>query len=271
MAICPFARWAPVQSHGGLMISHLGAVVHVTTNHADPFGFFSNPRNQASSHFWISDTGALEQMVDTSYASWAQAAGNSQYVSVEVSGTVDQPMNGAQIQTFARLYAWGMGTYGWPAVLAEQPGQRGLIWHGAGGMAWGGHLECPGALRKSQRLTIVQKASGHVTAPAADIPSPQVVSTVKDKELGIVVKTLVMIPVANGGGNIQTQIPFAGVVGIFKQGSDPQTDSGYWGGEVGGQERGGNLLISITDAKNGDPENLQPFAGQAGVFVTTAT
>lgn len=173
--IVPFARWRPVLSHGGLMSSHLGAVEHVTTNHADPGGFFSNPINEASSHFWIGDTGpydgALVQYVDTDYASWAQAAGNGQYVSIETSGTVDKPMTRLQVATFGQLYGYLGPRYRWPLALADVVGERGLIWHGAGGDAWGGHPDCPGDLRRAQRPAILAAAK---VAPNAPLPPPEV-------------------------------------------------------------------------------------------------
>lgn len=148
------------------MTSNLGAIEHVTTNHGDPFNWFVNPNNQASSHFWISDDGELEQMVDTDYASWAQAGGNYQYVSVETSGVPEVPLTPAQVDTFARLYAWGHNVHGWPLQMANMPGQRGLGWHGMGGDRWGGHYGCPGVPRMAQRALVLTKAQSILRDPS---------------------------------------------------------------------------------------------------------
>jgi hypothetical protein len=164
------ARWLPVASHGGHMSAELGAVVHVTTNDNDPFGYFSFPGNSASSHFWISADGRVEQYVDTDAASWAQAAGNAQYVSVETSGTSGLAMTPAQLEAFAHIYAWGVQTYGWPLALAELPGERGLIWHGAGGVPWGNHPDCPGPLRVAQRGQILARAATLLPVPQDSDP-----------------------------------------------------------------------------------------------------
>lgn len=184
MAVCPFARWNPIPSHSGPMSKQLGVCLHVTTNHADPHDFFANTRNQASSHFWISDTGDLEQMIDTQYASWAQAAGNFLYTSVEVSGTVDVPMNAAQLAMFAKLYKWGMTVHGWTPQLANIPGQRGLIYHAAGGAAWGGH-PCPGPIRIAQRQDILDL----VNAPTVVVPTAQEGTVILNKPVCAVVPT----------------------------------------------------------------------------------
>lgn len=155
----PAARQEPVPSHGGAMSAHLGLILHVTTNHFDPGPYFSDPSHQASSTWWISDQGALYEYVDADLRAWAQADGNSTYNSVETSGTPDQPLTPAQVETCAQLYAWGARQFGWPLQLAEQPGERGFGWHGMGGQAWGGHFSCPGDPRKAQRHGILERAA----------------------------------------------------------------------------------------------------------------
>ena len=155
----PGATQRPVPSHGGAMSAHLGLIVHVTTNNGDPYNFFSDPNNQASSTWWASAAGLMEQYVDADLRAWAQAAGNDTYNSVESSGVPSDPLTPAQVESIAQLYAWGVVTYGWPYALAEAPGQAGLGWHGMGGAAWGGHYYCPGDLRKNQRQAILDRAA----------------------------------------------------------------------------------------------------------------
>jgi hypothetical protein len=89
---------------------------------------------------------------------WAQSSGNSTYCSVETEGFNTEPLNNAQIDRLADLYAWGHRTHGWPLIKAESPGQPGFGWHGMGGSAWGGHTSCPGNLRLPQRDEVLRRA-----------------------------------------------------------------------------------------------------------------
>lgn len=165
MAICSFAVWRPVSAHGGVISSILGVVEHVTAGQGDPFNEFANPANKVSSHFGILNgqggtvDGRLEQYVDTSLQSWAQAAGNGTYISVETEGLPTEPLTSAQVATFGRLMAWINATHGVPLVITDTVGQRGLITHGDGGQPWGGHTGCPGDIRKAQRAAILAIAN----------------------------------------------------------------------------------------------------------------
>lgn len=150
------------------MAGYLGVVIHVTAGENDPYGEFANPKNQVSSHFFIANgqggtvDGDLSQYVDTALESWAQMNGNATYISVETEGQPIEPLTPAQIETFARLYAWLHETHGIPFVITDTPGQPGFITHQDGGAAWGGHA-CPGPYRASQRQQILDLAAGHAT------------------------------------------------------------------------------------------------------------
>lgn len=167
--ICPFAVWRPVPSHSGAMSAHQGLVLHVQVGNGSCYGEFLNRANQASSTWWVSKAGLLEQYVDSDLAAWTEAAGNYTWDSVETEGVPGEALTAAQITTLARLYAWGVAQYAWPLTLAETPAQRGFGWHGMGGSAWGGHTGCPGDLRKAQRQQILTLAAGPIapTTPAA--------------------------------------------------------------------------------------------------------
>lgn len=170
----PSAAWKPVPSHSGAMTEDLGLVLHVTTNDGDPYNFFDNTGNQASSHFWISETGAVEQYVECGTKAWAQAAGNADYHSVETSGRPDEAMEPAEVEALAHLYAWGHKELGWKLQLADKPGEPGFGWHGMGGAEWGGHTGCPGDKRKAQRQEVLNRAAEllHEQATAAPKPAP---------------------------------------------------------------------------------------------------
>jgi N-acetylmuramoyl-L-alanine amidase len=172
MAICPFAVWRPVAAHGGPILGVLGVVEHVTAGEGDPYNEFANPANQVSSHFGLGNgqggmaDGLIEQYVDTANQSWAQSAGNGTYLSVETEGVPGDPLTAAQVASFGRIMAWAAQTHGVPLVVTDTPGQRGLIGHGDGGQAWGGHLGCPGPARLAQRPVILAVAGW------TPVPSP---------------------------------------------------------------------------------------------------
>ena len=159
MPIMPGAIWRPVPSNSGPMSAHLGLVLHVQVGNGSCYGEFSNPANQASSTWWIAKDGTFEQYVDSDNAAWTEAAGNFTWDSVETEGVPSDPLTPQQVLTLARIYAWGARQYGWPLQLSEDPGTRGLGWHGMGGAAWGGHTGCPGDLRKAQRAQALYLAA----------------------------------------------------------------------------------------------------------------
>ena len=158
MRIMPGANWRPVPSHSGLMRGHQGLVLHVQVGNNSCYGEFANPANQASSTWWVSKTGVIEQYVDADMTAWTEAAGNSTWDSVETEGVPGEALTQAQILSVARIYVYGMQQYGWPISLAESPNGVGLGWHGMGGAAWGGHIGCPGDLRRAQRGQILYLA-----------------------------------------------------------------------------------------------------------------
>ena len=151
----PGAVWKPVPSHSGAMNAHTGLVLHVQQGDNSPYGWFSVPEHKASSHWWVAKDGTLEQYVDSDDTAWAQAAGNGTWNSVETEGYDAEPLTTAQVQTLAHLYAWGHKVYAWPLVVSESVTTAGFGWHGMGGLSWGGHLGCPGDIRKAQRATIL--------------------------------------------------------------------------------------------------------------------
>jgi hypothetical protein len=165
MPIVPGARYEPVPSHSGPMTAHLGLVLHIQVGNGDCYGEFDVPANQASSTWWVAKDGTLVQYVDSDLAAWTEAAGNFTWDSVETEGLPSEALTNPQIATLARLYVWGHRTYDWPITLSENPTTPGFGWHGMGKAAWGGHLDCPGEIRKAQRGAILSSASQIITPP----------------------------------------------------------------------------------------------------------
>ncbi|WP_405021472.1 N-acetylmuramoyl-L-alanine amidase [Kitasatospora sp. NBC_00070] len=174
----PNAVWRPVinRTPGG-RTEQRGLVLHVQADDTSPFGWFNQSGSQASSDFWVSRTGVIEQYVETgSDRAWAQGAGNSAYASVETEGTPDQPLTEQQVEGVARIYAWGAELWGWPLRVVDSTTERGLTFHGAGGRAWGGHPDCPGEIRKAQRGRIIARAAELLNTPTPPVTPPPVPS-----------------------------------------------------------------------------------------------
>ncbi|MFL6144525.1 MAG: N-acetylmuramoyl-L-alanine amidase [Labedaea sp.] len=182
--IVPGAQWrgpVPNRTQGGMREPSLGLVLHViegSIGAAD--SVFHNPGRRASAHWGVGADGSLLQWVDTADKAWAEVAGNALYHSVETEGFHNQALTDAQVATLARLYLWGHDTYGWPFAVVDAPGQRGLITHGDGGAAWGGHFDCPGPQRSAQRAAIIQRAAGGGPKPPAQEDDPMVVISTTD-------------------------------------------------------------------------------------------
>lgn len=191
--LCPFATNRPVIAHGGPIGTILGVVIHVTDGQGDPFNEFVNEANQVSSHFGIGNgqggmaDGELEQYVDTGYESWAQMAGNRNYISVETEGVPSDPLTPAQVATFARLLAWLHQVHGIPLVVTDTPGEPGFITHGDGGVDWGDHIDCPGPYRSLQRAQIIAAAVPPAPTPPPIEEDPSMITT--DPVTGTVVAT----------------------------------------------------------------------------------
>ncbi|MFC9811190.1 N-acetylmuramoyl-L-alanine amidase [Streptomyces virginiae] len=126
-----------------------GLVLHVQEGENSLHAHFSDPAVQSSAHFWVSQSGEIEQYVSAHDRAWAQGTGNPSWLSVETSGFASRPLTAQQVDSVARIYAWGMAQHGWPLEPASTPLGRGLGIHRMGGRDWGGH-SCPGPLRSAQ-------------------------------------------------------------------------------------------------------------------------
>jgi peptidoglycan hydrolase-like protein with peptidoglycan-binding domain len=158
---------------GGDVPDTLGLVLHVQDGNGSLFGWFNNPRSQASSAWWAGKKGEREQYGDPDLERfWTQVAGNWTWHAIECEGTPDEPMTPQQIETVAQVLAAGHERYGWPLVVSNDPTLGGLGWHGMGalcGVNWG-HPYCPGDIRRAQMPAIVARAkqiAGEEVGPVA--------------------------------------------------------------------------------------------------------
>lgn len=161
MALMPGATFigpTPNKTTDG-MVEVRGLVLHIQEgNEQGSEAWFKNPAAQASSHFLNPKQGGLRQMVDTKDRAWAEAAGNSHWVSVENEGFVPDKLTDSQVENAAQLLAWLYKVYSVPLQSTDDPNGKGLGWHGMGGAAWGGHTGCPGDAIKAQRPAIIARA-----------------------------------------------------------------------------------------------------------------
>lgn len=163
MARCPFATWMPVPNHAGGRPGYYGFAVHVQAGNGSCYPEFDNPASQVSSHFWISQGGALQQYVDTGLMAWAEEAGNGYYISCEFEGEPSEAMTAQQMATGGRLLAWCSQSDGFPLVAVDHGG-HGVTTHchypsGEPDPAWGDHT-CPGPGPRLAQIPALITAAG---------------------------------------------------------------------------------------------------------------
>lgn len=155
------------------MVEVRGLVLHIQEGtEAGSEAWFKNPASQASSHFLNPKTGGLRQLVDTKDRAWAEADGNSHWVSVENEGWAGDELTASQLENAAHLLAWLHTRYAVPLQSTDDVNGKGLGWHGMGGAAWGGHTGCPGDPIKAQRGAIIATAAailGGATKPTVHL------------------------------------------------------------------------------------------------------
>ncbi|MCK9928816.1 N-acetylmuramoyl-L-alanine amidase [Frankia sp. Mgl5] len=178
-------RLIPINhSDGGMTVPTRGLIPHVQMGTAPLFGWFSNPAAGVSSHLWLSTAGDFDQYVEFDNKAWAQAAGNSQWISVECAGTDADNYTAIQVQRLGELFAWGMRVFGWRAQITDRTDGYGLGTHRMGGAAWGGH-SCPGDIRANRRGDILAAALGRPATPSPpedDVPLTDAeINTIADR------------------------------------------------------------------------------------------
>jgi hypothetical protein len=143
------------------MVEHRGLVIHIADgSYEGTISWQLNPSAEVSSHFTISRTGRIAQLVDTDDQPWTQRAGNAYWLSVENEGWTGQPLTPEQVHANGLLLARTHQVYGAPLQLATSPTGWGLGHHSMGaesGYDWG-HSQCPGEPIKRQKPAILAHA-----------------------------------------------------------------------------------------------------------------
>jgi len=127
-------RLLPATRLSGKTLKPVRVNLHTQAGTGSLYNFF-NQAYRASSHFWVSKTGVVEQYVDTGYAAEADLEGNGSTISIETEGT-GEPWTPAQLNAIIHLVAWCVNTHKIPKRLAtsSKPDatSHGISWHRLG-------------------------------------------------------------------------------------------------------------------------------------------
>lgn len=194
-------------------------ILHSTASDAESqYNWFNNPSSYSSSHFHIAKNGVVEQMIDTNFVSWANAAANDRSVTIETAGVQggDEKWTDEQVLAIIKLVTWITKTHKISPRQMESSAasEKGIGWHRlgidgnfprtgilrgrnqrGGGEYWSKSLGkvCPGNLRIQQMPAIIAavKKNRSVVSqikdvltpnkswPKADLPAKSSLSTVK--------------------------------------------------------------------------------------------
>jgi hypothetical protein len=155
------------------MTAHNGVVIHIAQgSYEGTISWFHNPAASTGSHFVVDYDGSIAQLIDTDINSWCQADGNMAWLSVENAGFSGKPLTDAQVAANAKILRKANQVYGVPFQVTNDPYGRGLGHHAMGGVAWGGHFDCPGNPIIAQKSQIVSIAAGGSTLSADTVPAP---------------------------------------------------------------------------------------------------
>lgn len=153
-----------------------GVVVHIAAGYYEgTISWQKNPSADVSSHFIVSKSGKIAQMVDTADAAWTQRDGNGEWLSIENEGFLPERLTDAQVVANAKILAKAHQVYGVPLVVTNTPRSRGLGHHSMGpenDINWG-HSQCPGPAIKAQKPAIVALAKQFVAQGGFDVITPE--------------------------------------------------------------------------------------------------
>lgn len=156
MSICPFAvvRLLP-ESHTQPTIAPRIAILHSAAGRGSLYGYFLNS-SPLESHFWVSESGVIEQYVDTNRRADANRNANGYAVSIETESSLaaTERWSPAQAAAIVRLLDWLCTEH--PNIRRRQcdaPDGSGIGWHimfGTPGPWTPVRKSCPGPARIAQ-------------------------------------------------------------------------------------------------------------------------
>lgn len=123
--IYPGAVWRPIKhNYTNRRRARTRAVIcHVDGGNAKTlFDFFNAPGRNASSHFYVTRAGVVEQYVDADLIAWTSGDGNATTIGIETQGAGDGKWTPEQFAALAKLLVWVCAEYDIPA--AQMPNSK---------------------------------------------------------------------------------------------------------------------------------------------------
>jgi hypothetical protein len=226
MARFDCARWRPVGNTNGYRISpNLGLVLHHAVANGSLFDQFNNPSSGVSANFWVSQSGLIEQYVDSEVQSWHGKSLNQRYCGVETEGCTQppyaDPMSDAMVSALGTLYSEGMARHNWPAQLANVDGQSGFGYH-----RMAVNTACPCDVRLNRRGDILNLAAGATPAPSHRKGRNMIASTSTGQGYWTVTSDGAISAFGDAqykGGGFSPDVVTGEIIGIAGKSND-----GYW-------------------------------------------
>lgn len=217
------ATWKPISANlGGTLTRYDAVILHTDAGNATSLaGWFSDPKANASCHFFVRKDGGVEQYADTTRVTYTSRQGSTRSIGVETQGFGNEPWTKAQAEAIAQLLAWCHATHGIPlrAMTTSHPSEKGVGWHRlgidgnfpdlpnplagrkqrGGGELWSGSRgkECPGDDRIRQVPGIIARAQA-ITTPAPTKPT-----TPKPKPTGTYPEPKRVLKVGTAGADVR--------------------------------------------------------------------
>ena len=189
-------------NHGGRRARTDGVVLHSTGSRSatSQFGWFSNPKAQASSHVHVADDGTVERYVPDDLIAWANGQGNGRLLAIETQGDGTTPWTEAQLDSIAQAIAAWHRKYDFPLRLmtSSKPAEKGIgyhrlgvprskwgvgVWLIPGGERWSSAVGkvCPGDPRIAQMPEVLRRVKAIVGDTTPTSPTPPNVKPVQVK------------------------------------------------------------------------------------------
>ena len=188
--------WAPVTTPGPTprVSGYRGLVLHRRGGNSSGGGkWYCNPLDALFSTFFIPLEGSPRQQIDDSLRAPVLANGAALYASAEIEGS--ETLTQSQMNGLALIYAEGHRVHGWPLALADNPGDNGLMRHGAGGLPFGANLQCPGDAEDTIRSAVLAAATSLIGSPNVDARA-----VTETSSLAAEVGSPAGVPPSNGSG-----------------------------------------------------------------------
>lgn len=167
---CPFSeqKILPENNTQG-KITPRAVILHSAAGRGSLHKFFLNSSN-LESHFWVSETGKIEQYISTTTRADANLNANSFAVSIETesSPAATERWSPAQAEAIVKLVTWICDTHNIPKKQIESPTGSGIGWHimfGTPGPWTPVAKSCPGPARVKQTRDEIIPAVAKGPAP----------------------------------------------------------------------------------------------------------